>query len=354
VQNTAIPIKDRTPEEIRAGLDGQDDSVIKQFLALHAYAVQEHVGVTPLAQRTGIPGSAISQCFGGTYKGDYSAIAKRVETFFWRLEQKAQYGGIREFRETELSNALWAMFEKTRIIRRIQLVEGPEQVGKTHSATEYTARNNSGRTVMVSLAGGTQAGAQDFIWAMANALGIPYTIKLREKRLRIQQALESCDLLIIDEAHLMFTWSDRSLMEFLDYLRTDMFANGERGVVLMATNNRLLDGIQRFRRRAGYNIGQLLGRMRNEVFAIDPAQDIVEADVALLMSRYYKPGKAATAKIHAIATREQLGHFGLVTDIMNESYTRARARKRPLDDAIVIATAEEILATLKNRKDMYQ
>lgn len=351
---SAIPLKDRTPEEVRSALDGQDDEVIKQFLLLHTYAQQEHIGVTPLAQRTGIPGSAISQCFGGTYKGDYSAIAKRVEVFFWRLEQKAQYGGIREFRETDLSNALWAMFEKTRIIRRIQLVEGPEQCGKTRSAEEYTARNNSGRTVLVSLAGGTQAGAQDFVWACADTLGIPYTIKLREKRLRIKQALESCDLLIIDEAHLMFTWSDRSLMEFLDYLRTDIFANGERGVVLMATNNRLLDGIQRFRRRAGYNIGQLLGRMRNEVFAIDPAQDIIESDVALLMSRYYKPGKAAVAKVHAIATREQLGHFGLLEDIMNEAYTRAKARKRQLDDSIVLDTADAILATLKNRKEMYQ
>ena len=206
----------------------------------------------------------------------------------------------------------------------------------------------------MKLAGGTRNGCGDFVWDLAEALGIPYSIKLREKRIRIKQALESCDLVIIDEAHLVWTWSDRSTAEFFDYLRTDIFADGERGVVLVATNSDMVKGIQTFRKRSGYNVGQLLGRMRNEVMSIDPAEDILVEDVKLLVDRYYKAGAATVRKLHTIATREQLGHFGLLEDLINEAWTRAKARKQSLTDEIVDKTAEQIMAELKQRKELYE
>jgi DNA transposition AAA+ family ATPase len=297
----------------------------------------------------------LSQCFNGSYPGDYSAIAKRIETFFWRLEQKALYGGMREFCETALANVLFKVFEKTRITRRIQPVEGPEQLGKTRAATEYTRRNNSGRTIYTKIAGGShQGGVGEFIWNLAERLDLPYTIKLKEKRIRIKQHLESCDLIIIDEAHLIFTWSDRAQAEFWDYLRTDIFDDGARGVVLIFTNNSMFDSLSKFRARTKYNVGQLLGRMRVDAMRIDPAEDIIEDDVEMLVTRYLKnPKKDTIRKLHALASRNQLGHFGLLDDVLNESWTRAKARKAALSDEIILNTANETLSTLNARKELY-
>lgn len=350
-----IALKDRTPAQTESVLReaDQDDGVIAPFLWLHKYAQKENLGMATLGHHCGIPQGTLSPCFNGIYTGDYEEIAKRIQTFIWRLEQKEKYGGLTTFVETELSKVLWAVYEKTRIIRRIQIVQGPEQTGKTRSAAEYTERNNSGRTILVSLPGGSKSGAQDFIWSLADTLGVPYTIKLREKRIRIRHALTACDLILIDEAHLMFHWTDQSLREFFDYLRTDIHANGERGVVLIGTGTDILEGIQKWKRRAGYNIGQLLGRMRNEVVTIDPASDIVESDVRLLVERYYKPSRPTLAKLVAAATRENLGHYNLVLDVMTEAWTQSKSRRRDLDDDTVNAVLDRVMNTLKTRKDLY-
>lgn len=350
----AVPLKDREPEAIRRAFEGEEDAVIKSFLGLHEYARKNRLGISSLGDQTGIPAGVLSQCFNHVYPGDYSAIAARIETFFWRLGQKELYGGLRQFVETRLAKTLWTVFEKARIIRRIQLIQSPEQLGKSRAALEYTHLNNSGRTCYAKLVGGSRHGAGDFIWMLAEQLGIPYSVKLREKRIRIKKALEACDLVIIDEAHLMWSWVDSSIREFLDYLRTDIFADGERGVVLIATNSDMMSDLSRFRKRAGYNVGQLLGRMRNEVISIDPVEDVLEEDVALLVGRYYKPGKEALRLLHNLATRDQLGHFGLIVDVMNEAWTRAKAKKRELTDEIVTATAKEIMAELKSRKSLYE
>jgi DNA transposition AAA+ family ATPase len=352
-----IPIKDRDPADIRKAMEaaGCEKKVLDVFLKLHDYACKQHppLGISGLAHRTRIASSILSQCFSGNYSGDYYAIADRITHFFYLLEQQDLYGGLRQFVPTQIATGLWKVFDKTRITRRIQLVQSPEQLGKTRAAVQYCQDNNTGRTIYVKLAGGTKTGCGDFIWDLAEALSLPLHIKFREKRARIKQVLETCDLIIVDEAHLVWTWTDASAREFFDYLRTDIHSDGKRGVVLIATNSDMLKGLNSFRRRAGYNIGQLVGRMRNQVQVIDPAEDIIEADVRLLVERYYRPTADAVRRLHKICTSEQLGHFGLLDDILNESWTRAKAKKRSLCDDVVLATAGEILDELKERKDLY-
>lgn len=349
-----VPIKDRDPADIADILSDLAPQDREQFLALHAYAQKNHLGISALGHQTGIPSGILSQCYSGAYPGDTGNIAARIAAFFHRLQQKELYGGLRSFVETRLAQSLWTVFDKARIIRRFVIVQSPEQLGKTRAAREYSARNNTGRTAYTLLSGGARHGCGDFIWGLAERLGIPYSIKLREKRIRILNALESCDLIIIDEAHLLWAWHDAAARDFLDYLRTDLYADGARGIVLIATNTDMLDGLNRFRRRANYNIGQLLGRMRNEIVTIDPHEDIIPADIAALVGRYYQPGTETVRLLHDIAQRDQLGHFGLIEDICNEAWTRAKSKKRPLDDATVTAVAREIIDTLKARKSLYQ
>lgn len=346
------PIKERTDDQVRQDLAGKDEDVLQQFLRLRDYAHEKGLGLSALAQQSAIPSSIISQGFNGTYPGDWSEVANRIDTFFWRLEQNRLYGGLREFVETNLTSALWAVFEKIRQVRRIQLVEGPEQCMKSRAAVEYAARNNSGRTVYLEVPGGTNS-ASEFIWALADRLGIPYSVKLSEKRLRIRHALAACDLLIIDEAHIIFEeWRADAIAHWFNYLRTDLFANGSRGVVLIATNTDLMASINTWRRKSRYNVGQLLGRMRNDVIRIDPAEDILLEDVATIVRRYYEASDAVVAELRDIALRPQLGHVGILFDILNESWTEAKQRKRPMSDASVRRTASAVLENARtNRKE---
>ena len=349
-----IPLRDRTAEQIRTSLAGKaSPEDIEQFVKLQAYAASEGIGVTQVAHRTAIASGILSPCYNGRYNGDYAAIAERIAAFFYRLDQKDLYGGIREFVETGLARALWTVFDKLRIVRRIHFVRGPEQTGKTIAAKEYEHRNNNGRTFYVQVPGGSKTGFGDFVWELARALDIPYSIKLREKKIRIKERLVACDLLIVDEAHLIDSWTDQSQAEFWDYLRTELYNNGERGIVLLTTNCDMLAVLQSWRKRFGYNVGQLIGRMRNEVTEIDPAEDIVSADVELLVSRYYRPGKEVVSKLHDLATRPQMGHFGLLSDILNEAWTEAKAANRNLTDEIVLRVARRVLKTLESRADLY-
>lgn len=352
--STGIPLRERSEADIRAALAAYDETVQDAAVKLHAYALRQGLGVSALGHQARIPAGVLSQWFNGNYKGDASAIAERVNKFFWSLEQKERYGGLRTYVPTHIASALSALFDKTRVIRRIQTIRSPEQVGKSTAARHYTHENNSGRTVYVSLPGGSRSGFGDFVWGLADALDVPYTAKLREKRIRIRHALEACDLVIIDEFHLVWSWTDADIRHFCDFLRTDLHADGERGVVLIETNSDSLLQLARFKKRSAYNVGQLLGRMRNEPVEIDPAEDIVEADVRALVSRYYEPGAATLKKLHAIATREKLGHFGLVLDIVNEAWAIAQAEKRKLTDHHVEAVAARILKKLASREEMYR
>jgi hypothetical protein len=95
--------------------------------------------------------------------------------------------------------------------------------------------------------------------------------------------------------------------------------------------------------------------MRNEVMEIDPHEDVVAEDIRALAEPYgFKPGAAIVNRLHHIAQQKQLGHFGLVKDILNESYATARAAKRALNDEVVIKIAERVMSELKQRKDLYE
>lgn len=351
-----IPLKDRTADQVRAAMEGQDADTTAAFLRLFEYAQGRGLGLSKLATQTRINQAILSECFNGVYPGRPDEIAQRIVAFFHRLEQQEKYGGLRAFVDTQLAGSLWSVFDKTRVTRKIQIVEGPEQVGKSRAAEEYAERNNSGRTEVLEVPGGSVAGLGLFINDLADALGIAHTIKQADKRLRIKHALESCDLLIIDEAHNHFRWTDRCQADWWDYLRTDLYANGKRGIVMMYTNQDAMSGVNAWRRRAGYNVGQLLGRMHPEVIRIDAAEDLVEDDVAAIVARYLDGAKPTKGTVRTLLDLgiQQPGHLAFVIDVLNESWIKAKARRRTIDDTLILEQAQAAVREVARRKDMYR
>ena len=349
------PLKDRSEDQVRAGLAGQDQDTVSAFVRLWEYARDRGIGLSKLATQTRIHQAILSESYNGVYAGRPDEIAERIRAFFHRLEQQERYGGLRAFVDTQLAGALWTVFDKVRVTRKIQIVEGPEQMGKSRASEEYTERNNSGRTIHLELPGGTISGLGLFINDLADYVGIATTIKQADKRLRIKHALESCDLLIIDEAHVMSRWTDRAQADWWDYVRTDLYANGKRGIVLIYTNTDALGALNAWRRRAGYNVGQLLGRMHSEVIRLDAGDDITEDDVAAIAARYFEAGKPSRPTIrvlHELAV-QQPGHLAFVIDVLNESWIKAKARRRAIDEDLIVSTAKTAVAEIGRRKDLY-
>lgn len=352
--NPAIPLAERDPDDVRAALGNLTDETLEQWLKLHAYAREHHLGISQLSAQTRISTAVLSTGFAGSYIGDYSAQAENIVAFFRRLENKEKFGDIRRFVELNLTQYLWLIFDKTTVNRRIQPVQGPEQCGKTKAAIEYCARNNHGRTVYVQLSGGATSGLNDFIRQLGAACvkNIAGTAKLCDCRRQLREALEGTELVIIDEGHLIWKWTLKAQNDFFDYLRTDIHSNGRCGVIIISTNEDIFENLRKFK-KSGYNIGQLLGRMRNEAIRIKPEEHIVREDVRDLAARYYTPGDKAVNHLHSVAIKPQLGHFGLVVDVMNEAWLMARRKKSALTDDIVIETANRIMNELKSRKELY-
>lgn len=251
---------------------------------------------------------------------------------------------------------LWKIYEKTRHVRRIQPVQSPEQVGKTRSAVEYTRLNNSGRTSYYEFNKSVE-GLNDFIHSYGVQLGSAKTAKLREKKADIGERLESCDLVILDQFHLIFNLGYKEAAKVLDYVWTDLYCNGERGIVLQCTDDRqtgsFMDGVKSLAVSHNYNVGQLLGRMMVDVVTFDPTEDVTEDDVELLAQRYYKPGKAVLRELTSLAQAERLGHLGLVDYIMGEAWNRTKGKHSGVTDEVVASVIKTVKENLEARKELY-
>ena len=105
-----------------------------------------------------------------------------------------------------------------------------------------------------------------------------------------------------------------------------------------------------FGRRSGYNLGQMFGRMCNDDAEIDPA-DIPEDDVAALVRRYYAAGVRTIRKLHELALRPRLGHFGLILDILDQAWSESRLTGAQMSDALVDEFIKVSLDSIRARED---
>jgi len=312
-QVTADPIASRSPEAVRAALEKAevDPFAVAQILRLHEHARAKTLSLKGAADLIHYSQAVVSEIFSGGYKGNYVRVAKAIDRYFAEAENRRIFGGCRDFARTEIATALWKLFEKTRYSRAIQIVQSPEQLGKSIAAREYAAAHNSGRTLLLKLQpGGNSNPFGVFLRDLAERTGVETQHgKMLDMRMAIRRELEGCDLVIVDEAHLIAHWPDKPVRDFLDYLRVEIHADGARGVVLIATDSDMLTLLQQFRQRTRYNLGQLLGRMANQHTITLRADEIPFDDVRLLVERYFKPRVATLRKLYDLATRPHCGRF---------------------------------------------
>lgn len=355
----AIALSARTKPATLAALEEAGVSEFAQGqiwrLVEFAQAAKKPMGVSELSEKTKIPQGTLSQLISGKYPGNYDARARRIEQFFYDEENRRLFGGCRDFVQTQVAKSLWHIFDKTRYNRRIQIIQSEEQLGKTRAADEYTHAHNSGRTIMITLKpGGSNNPFGVFMRDLARTLGLSVDhVKAMDLRFEIQDELKACDLIIMDEVHQLEHWPDKAVKDFLDYTRIELHDNGKRGIIWIATNSDVMGLLNAFKSRARYNVGQLLGRMCNQILELYPDEIPLE-DVRDLVERYYKPSKATLGKLYDLCCRPKLGHFGLLDDIMGRAWSNAQIEKIPLTDEMVTTIAQETMKDIERRKEMHK
>lgn len=138
------------------------------------------------------------------------------------------------FVETKLTKAMWRLLDRARKWRRLTLIFGESQIGKTAGITEYARRHNHGLTTLVRMP--TRGAIGNFMEELARSLGIPTQQKHGELRRRLIEAFDESMLLIVDEAHqcMLSTYAARSLAT-LEFIR-EIHDRRKCGVVLVGTN----------------------------------------------------------------------------------------------------------------------
>ena len=350
-----VPLAERDPEQVREALKSQSEFVQEQFMSLHAYACEKNLSLAQLADKTRISGGSLSPAFAGKYPGNYAAIATRISGYFKRLAVKDRYGDLDAFVKTDLVKYLWLIYDKTGQNRRIQLIESEEGMSKSASARAYVAQekqDQTERTIYVQISGGSGNGVNEFIRSLANTLGIERADKtsIGLLKYRIREALESYEAIILDEIHVIWSWSLRAQRLIMDYIRTDLHANGVRVVVLLSTNDNFYGRLKLLRQAAKYNVGQIIGRMAAERIVLD-AKMIEADDVHVLAGKYYQAGAAVRAELLRIAQLPQMGHLHLLLQILGDVGIKATARGKPMTDEMVLAQAQTTLNQFRERKE---
>jgi hypothetical protein len=350
-----VEIRERTDEMIaqavdRYDLDGARQDVYHAMIGLRDYAREHSLGVKPLSARMrGMSMSVISEMFGGTYRGNMLLRGRAIQKFLAGEAKRRIYGGVDQFIETDIARHIWMLCEQTRYNRRIQILQSPEQLGKTRALDEYTHRNNSGRTLMITLKQGCGSRPMTiFIRDLAIACGVESVQgnKLVNLRYHIREALAVCDLVILDEFHAIRSWPERDISDLLDFMRVELNADRKRGVLVCSTNDDVMGLLDWFRRRTRYNLGQLLGRMCNDIREIR-ADEIPIGDIEALVSRYYKPARRTIAALAEVVTREGSGHFGLLSDVMDRVWSDCQLRSVAVTDDLVMSELGKTLDNLK-------
>jgi len=322
------------------------------LVAIRDYAALAGLGVKGVA--TQVPRcsySSLSEIYNGKYKGDVLAVCQRLASFLAAREKARVYGRANDYVPTRIGQGVERLLERTRYNRRIQLLQSPEQLGKSRVAREYAGREDS-RTVMVTLHDpGTSNPFSLFLRDLAYQCGLSRDhVKVMDLRYQILSYLDNVDLVILDEFHKIADWPDRSVKALLDFVRTELHADNSRGVLLISTSVDIRAMLAGFGRRTGYNLGQMFGRMCNDDVEIDPA-DIPEDDVAALVRRYYAAGIRTVRKLHELCLRPRLGHFGLILDILDQAWSESRLTGANMSDSLVEEFIKVALDSISTRED---
>ena len=218
--------------------------------------------------------------------------------------------------ETEASRQVFNTLEVALQTGKMVLIEGNSGIGKT-TATEAWCNFHLGEARFVSISGVTHK--TGVFRAIAKSLGLAssYARTATEMQARIEDVLQrSRLLLVIDEAHFLFSGAERvySRPELVDWVDTSLYNQGVPTALVCTPQFRLR--LDRAEKQTGWNADQLRRRVKRLVtLPLAPRTEDLKA-----VARKLLPG-AATEIINLVVgyALSSKRNFPALTDVVDEA-----------------------------------
>lgn len=248
---------------------------------------EDDIGMREAAKLLGYDSTVLSRVYRNSYtQGSLKNFAAAIARYRERREARRS---IQEeiFVETSVSRDIWRICERASEYKKMALITGPTQIGKTSALEEFKRLHNHGTTKYVRLpsCAGVQLVAKEFAAACRLSTKNPFE-KLRHKILR---AVDRTHCLIVDEVEQIFeSYQKTSRMRILNFIR-EIYDRTHCGMVLSAAPS-FLDEIE-----AG-NIKEMLAKLGHRcVFRLElPAPERLPVqDLAAFAKAYKLPSPPA-------------------------------------------------------------
>jgi DNA transposition AAA+ family ATPase len=187
----------------------------------------------PGADQKPYSGDSVYQALTGRRNdGSLERFAKAVHTLRKRLEETSSRESVR-FIETGLSRQIFSACRAAFLKKRIVMIFGETQIGKSRNINEYARRYNHGETKVFMMP--TRPTLTSLMHEFAIRLGISTQNRTEDLKRRIFECFDERTLPIIDECERCVDGRNAGL-DCLDFLR-ELFERRKCGMVLIGAND---------------------------------------------------------------------------------------------------------------------
>ncbi len=302
---------------------------------------EDDIGMREAAKLLGYDVTVLSRFYRNKYEGSLKSVAAAIARYRERREARRS---IQEetFVETSVSRDIWRICERASEYKKMALITGPTQIGKTSALEEFKRLHNHGTTKYVRLpsCAGVQLVAKEFASACRLSTKNPFE-KLRHKILR---AVDRSHCLIVDEVEQVFeSYQKGSRMRILNFIR-EIYDRTHCGMVLCAAPS-FLDEIE------SGNIKEMLAKLGHRcVFRLElPAPEKLPlVDITAFAKAYKLPAPPAEEQ-DFIRTILQVSGVGMFVVYLRAAGQLAINEKTQLTWAI-FRRAHDIMNKGRNKK----
>jgi len=176
--------------------------------------------------------TTVHRLFNGRYGASYAAIVAAVERFKTLADERAKRKTL-GFVETSAWQKISRVCNAALYDNMPAFIYGSSQIGKTECLREFARRNNHGTTRYVRMP--SSPSFPFFLKTLAESCYLSSRQHQDALRRRIMDALDSRNLLIVDEVHqAMCTASDLTARKVVEFLR-EVYDRTGCGIVLCGT-----------------------------------------------------------------------------------------------------------------------
>ena len=271
-------------------------------LWFYSYAKDRKWSLAEAGEAIDYDSSTVYRLFQGTYGAKLDKIVEAITRFRKVAEERAKRKDI-GFIETSAWRKVSAICNSAFYDAMPAFIYGASQIGKTACLTEYARRNNHGQTRYIRMPAAPTF--PHFLRTLAAACYLSPKQHSEMIRERVMNALDSRNLLIVDEVHLaIITSTELTTKKVIEFLR-EVYDRTGCGIVLCGTKvfrdeferGRLSLVFEQFRRR---------GMLELQLPDAPPKSDIVKIAATFDLPA---PDEATLGLIQAMLKESGIGKY---------------------------------------------